>query len=77
MKLDDAPESGNVEDSRVMGTKLAIGGVSRAGGIVHPEKFTHGTSDRRVKWFKDGLRTGDVSKKKLDYFFDVRSSKEL
>ena len=31
MQLDDAPESTNVEDSRGMGTKFAIGGV---GGIV-------------------------------------------
>ena len=49
----------------------------RAGGFVHPEKFTHGTSAQRVKWFKDGLRTGDASKQKLDYFFEVRSSKGL
>jgi len=31
MRLDEAPESGNVEDVRGSGTKLAIGGV---GGIV-------------------------------------------
>jgi predicted metalloprotease len=49
----------------------------RSGGFVHPEKFTHGTSAQRVKWFKDGLRTGDASRRKLDHFFEVRSSKEL
>ena len=49
----------------------------RSGGFVHPEKFTHGTSAQRVKWFKDGLRTGDASKQKLDHFFEVRSSKDL
>lgn len=49
----------------------------RAGGFVHPEKFTHGSSAQRVKWFKDGLRTGDASRKKLDYFFEVRSAKDL
>ena len=49
----------------------------RSGGFVHPEKFTHGTSAQRVKSFKDGLRTGDASKKTLDHFFEVRSSKEL
>src|SRR5262245_51158150 len=31
MNLDEAPESGNVSDSRGMGTKLAVGGV---GGVV-------------------------------------------
>lgn len=49
----------------------------RSGEFVHPEKFTHGTSAQRVKWFKDGLQTGDASKQKLDHFFEVRSSKEL
>ena len=49
----------------------------RAGGFVHPEKFTHGTSAQREKWFKDGMRTGDFSRQKLDYFFDVRSSRDL
>lgn len=49
----------------------------RSGGFVHPEKFTHGTSEQRVKWFKDGLRTGDASKQKLDHFFEVSSSRDL
>lgn len=49
----------------------------RAGGFVHPEKFTHGTSAQRVRSFKEGLRTGDVSKKKLDTFFAARSSRDL
>lgn len=30
-------------------------------GKVQPDKFTHGTSAQRVKWFKRGLETGDVS----------------
>jgi len=49
----------------------------RSGGFVHPEKFTHGTSAQRVKWFQEGLRSGDASPSKLDYFFRVRSSREL
>jgi uncharacterized protein len=49
----------------------------RSGGFVHPEKFTHGTSAQRVKWFKDGLKTGDASKQTLDHFFEIRSSKDL
>lgn len=43
----------------------------RARGRVIPEKFTHGTGKQRVKWFKEGLETGDISKKKLDHFFLV------
>jgi predicted metalloprotease len=49
----------------------------RAKGYVSPEKFTHGTSRQRVKWFLDGLKTGDVSKRKLDHFFAVPSSRDL
>jgi predicted metalloprotease len=49
----------------------------RSGGFVHPEKFTHGTSEQRTKWFLDGLKTGDASKKKLDHFFAVPSSRDL
>lgn len=49
----------------------------RAGGFVHPEKFTHGTSDQRVRWFTKGLKTGDARKPTLDHFFEVRSSRDL
>ena len=49
----------------------------RSGGFVHPEQFTHGTSDQRTRWFKDGLATGDASKQKLDRFFEARSSRDL
>jgi predicted metalloprotease len=30
-----------------------------ATGRVMPEKFTHGTSEQRVSWFRRGLETGD------------------
>jgi len=49
----------------------------RSGGFVHPEKFTHGTSEQRVRWFKQGLRTGDATKPTLDHFFEVASSRKL
>lgn len=34
----------------------------RSTGFVSPEKFTHGTSAQRVKWFRLGLQTGDIRK---------------
>jgi predicted metalloprotease len=34
----------------------------RSTGFVSPERFTHGTSAQRVKWFTLGLKTGDLSK---------------
>lgn len=71
-------ESGDVESA--IKSANAIGDdrlQRRSGGFVHPEKFTHGTSVQRVKWFKEGLRTGDASKQALEHFFEVRSSREL
>jgi predicted metalloprotease len=32
----------------------------RARGFTSPEKYTHGTSEQRVKWFHQGLETGDL-----------------
>jgi predicted metalloprotease len=32
----------------------------RSSGFTSPEKYTHGTSAQRIKWFKRGLDTGDV-----------------
>jgi predicted metalloprotease len=71
-------EPGDVEAA--IKTANAIGDdrlQKRAGGYVSPEKFTHGTSQQRVKWFTDGLKTGDVTKRKLDHFFATRSSRDL
>jgi predicted metalloprotease len=41
----------------------------RAGGFVSPEKYTHGTSEQRVKWFRLGLETGDL--KNLKKMFEM------
>lgn len=36
----------------------------RAKGFTSPENYTHGTSAQRVKWFRLGFQTGDMSKLK-------------
>ena len=36
----------------------------RAVGFTSPEKYTHGTSAQRIRWFRLGLQTGDLSKLK-------------
>jgi predicted metalloprotease len=41
----------------------------RSRGFTSPEKYTHGTSDQRVRWFKLGLQTGDLTK--LKSIFEV------
>lgn len=32
----------------------------RSGGTVHPDSFTHGSSQQRREWLRRGLETGDV-----------------
>jgi predicted metalloprotease len=54
-------EPGDVE--AVIKSANAIGDdrlQKRSAGFVSPEKFTHGRSDQRVKWFRAGLETGDL-----------------
>lgn len=33
----------------------------RSQGYVVPESFTHGSSEQRVRWFRQGLQSGDVN----------------
>lgn len=63
-------EDGNVEEA--LGAAQAIGDDTlqkQSQGYVVPDSFTHGTSEQRAKWFRDGLRTGDVSRMRL--LFDL------
>lgn len=52
-------EAGDVEAA--MMSVNAIGDdrlQKRATGFTSPEKYTHGTSEQRVRWFRRGLETG-------------------
>jgi hypothetical protein len=42
----------------------------RSTGFVSPERFTHGTSAQRVKWFRRGLESGDLSRLKAIFEMD-------
>ena len=44
----------------------------RSRGWVSPEGFTHGTSAQRVKYFTEGMKTGDASMDRLKRFFTAR-----
>jgi len=39
----------------------AIGDDRLTGGRVSPESFTHGTSEQRAHWLRQGLTTGDIN----------------
>ena len=61
-------QNGDVESA--IETANAIGDdrlQKRTHGFTSPEKYTHGTSVQRVKWFRQGLGTGDLRQIK-DFF---------
>jgi predicted metalloprotease len=39
----------------------AIGDDRMTRGRVSPESFTHGTSEQRARWLRQGLSSGDVN----------------
>ncbi|MBK8183671.1 MAG: neutral zinc metallopeptidase [Candidatus Competibacteraceae bacterium] len=54
-------ESGDIEEG--LNAASAIGDdrlQMRSKGYVAPDSFTHGSSAQRVRWFKQGITTGDV-----------------
>jgi hypothetical protein len=56
-------ESGDIEEA--LNAANAIGDdrlQKNATGRVVPDSFTHGTSQQRMRWFKLGFETGDLSK---------------
>ena len=55
-------EEGDLEEA--ISTAQVIGDdylQKKAQGYVVPESFNHGTSQQRMKWFKRGFITGDIS----------------
>ena len=67
----DFIENGDVESA--IQSAQAIGDdrlQKRATGFVSPEGFTHGTSAQRVKWFRQGLTTGDLNELKAIFEMD-------
>ncbi|QDO92756.1 flagellar biosynthesis protein FlgM [Formosa sediminum] len=55
-------ESGDLEEA--LNAANAIGDdrlQKQATGRVVPDSFTHGTSAQRMRWFKKGFETGDIS----------------
>lgn len=42
----------------------------QAQGYVAPDSFTHGSSEQRVRWFTQGIRTGGMAQCNT---FDVAS----
>ncbi len=55
-------EAGDIEEA--MRAAAAVGDDRlqyRSRGYIVPDSFTHGTSEQRVRWFRRGYETGDIS----------------
>jgi uncharacterized protein len=60
-------ESGDLEEALMAAAAVGDDKLQRESqGYVRPDSFTHGTSQQRATWFKQGLQTGDV--KQCDTF---------
>jgi len=56
-------EPGDIEDGLRAAAAIGDDRLQRqAQGYVVPEAFTHGTSEQRVRWLRQGLTTGDIRK---------------
>lgn len=61
-RMSDILEQGDIEEA--MRAANAIGDdrlQKQSQGYVVPDAFTHGTSEQRMRWFRRGYETGDLS----------------
>lgn len=66
-------EKGDLESALHAAFQIGDDRLQReATGRVVPDSFTHGTSKQRVRWFREGFDTGDVSKARVlfDWNYD-------
>jgi len=55
-------EAGDIEEALNAASAIGDDRLQReTQGRVVPDSFTHGTSEQRVRWFRKGLETGDMS----------------
>ena len=60
-KARDILEQGDVEEALNAASQIGDDRLQQQSrGIVVPESFTHGSSAQRMRWFKQGLATGDI-----------------
>lgn len=61
-KMKNILEQGDIEEALKAAAAVGDDRIQReARGYVVPESFTHGTSEQRMRWFRKGLETGDLS----------------
>jgi predicted metalloprotease len=61
-KYQNILEPGDVEEALNAASQIGDDKIQmQAQGYVVPDSFTHGSSAQRVKWFRKGFETGDMS----------------
>ncbi|MFT5526388.1 MAG: putative metalloprotease [Pirellulaceae bacterium] len=56
-------ESGDIEEAMRCAAAIGDDRIQRKSrGRVNPDSFTHGSSEQRVRWFRKGLESGDMTK---------------
>jgi uncharacterized protein len=61
-KMHNILEEGDIEEALTAASAIGDDRIQRqTQGEVVPESFTHGTSAQRMRWFKKGYETGDIS----------------
>jgi len=56
-------EEGDIEEALNAASAIGDDRLQRqARGYVTPDSFTHGSSAQRVRWFKRGIKSGDLSR---------------
>lgn len=60
-KARDILERGDIEEALNAASQIGDDRLQQQSrGFVVPESFTHGSSDQRMRWFKQGLDTGNI-----------------
>ena len=63
-------EPGDIQEAINAANQIGDDTLQRqATGYVVPQRFTHGSSEQRMRWLSEGLRTGDM--RALDQLFQI------
>jgi uncharacterized protein len=71
-------ERGDIDEALNAASQIGDDTLQKqATGYVQPEKFTHGTSAQRVRWFKKGRTSGDLGQMQALFELPYEQLQEL